>query len=61
MPISKSKCKIHVLGSKIKDHEVLYIIYYKIKAIWWFPNMQYNEKLGDGADMLAGLGGPRGL
>jgi len=50
-----------VLSSKIKDREVLYIIYYKIKAVWWFPNIQYNEKSGNGADMLAGLEDPRGL
>lgn len=30
---------------KIKDHEMLYIIHYKIKAIWWFPNMQIMRKL----------------
>lgn len=50
-----------MLGGKIKDHEVFYIIYYKIKAIWQFPNTQYNVKSGDGADMLAGLEDPKGL
>lgn len=50
-----------MLRGKIKDREVLYIIYYKIKAMWWFPNMQYNEKAGNGTDVLAGLPNPRGL